>query len=300
MIRVGVDWGSTSLRAYQFDEQGDLIAELSSSNGIRNVNPSAPEQYENILFSLIDEWLNDGDVVLLSGMITSRAGWVETPYLACPVDVSTIIHHAKSVRARQVELRFLPGIMQENPTPDVMRGEELQLLGASSSQGISTVVLPGTHSKWATMNGSILSHFRTIVTGELFEILCKHSLVGAAFTSESFLQNSFLDGVILGHTTTTLVADIFTLRSAVLLEKADSDAQHSFLSGLLIGNEIREGYQLMGQSDDVVLIGSDNLCQLYHLAFTHIGIESRVHTQVAAISGFQTVIQGYATQGVTT
>ena len=297
MIRVGVDWGSTSLRAYRFDEQGTLLAELSAPNGVRNISSPTPENYENILFDLIGDWLSDGDVVLLSGMITSRSGWVETPYLACPVDVTTIASYAHSIKSRNVELRFLPGIKQEIPTPDVMRGEELQLLGASDKHGNSTVVLPGTHSKWAVMNGSVLSRFRTVVTGELFEILCNHSLVGAMFTSDRFSEKSFFLGVKVGYNTTTLVADIFTLRAAVLLEQANSDTQHSYLSGLLIGNEIREGLQLMGTESDIVLLGSEALCELYQLAFKRLNVASSLYTDIAAVSGFQAVIKSYAKHG---
>lgn len=297
MIRVGVDWGSSSFRAYLFDEQGALVTELSADKGIREIQPPTPEQFEKVLFDLIGDWLFNGDIVLLSGMITSRSGWVETPYLACPVDVTAIATFAQCIDTRNVQLRFLPGIKQENPTPDVMRGEELQLLGAANSHESSIVVLPGTHSKWASMNGTVLSHFRTVITGELFELILKNSLVGAIFTAEFFNEKSFLDGVQLGYKTTTLVSDLFTLRSSVLLEHAKGDEQHSRLSGMLIGNEIREGLQLMGSVSNVVLVGSGSLCSLYQLAFKSIGLTANLYTEVAAVSGFQQAALGYADEG---
>lgn len=296
MIRVGVDWGSSSFRAYRFDEQGVPIAELSADKGIREIQPPTAEHFETVLFELIGDWLSDGDTVLLSGMITSRSGWVETPYLACPVDVTTIAAFAQCLNTRNVQLRFLPGIKQEDPTPDVMRGEELQLLGAANAYESSTVVLPGTHSKWASMSGTVLSQFRTVITGELFEIILKNSLVGAVFTSSCFNEESFLDGVDLGCKTTTLVSDLFTLRSSVLLSYANSDAQHSHLSGILIGNEIREGLQLMGTVNDVVLVGSESLCSLYELAFNSFGLTVRRYTEVAAVSGFQQVAVSFAAE----
>jgi 2-dehydro-3-deoxygalactonokinase len=293
MIRVGVDWGSSSFRAYRFDEQGALVAELSADKGIREIQPPTPAHFEKVLFDLIGDWLSDGDIVLLSGMITSRSGWVETPYLACPVDVTTIAAVAQCIDARNVQLRFLPGIKQEKPTPDVMRGEELQLLGAANTHGLSTVVLPGTHSKWAAMSGTVLSQFRTVITGELFEIILNNSLVGAIFTTDSFNENCFLVGVQLVYKTTTLVSDLFTLRSSVLLESAKSDEQHSRLSGILIGNEIREGLQLMGAVNDVVLVGSESLCSLYQIAFKSIGVTVSICTQVAAVAGFKQVAIAY-------
>ena len=297
MIRVGVDWGSSSFRAYRFDEQGLLVAQISADKGIREIQPPTAEQYENVLFQLIGDWLIDGDIVLLSGMITSRSGWVETPYFACPVDVTTIAASAQCVNARNVQLRFLPGIKQEGPTPDVMRGEELLLLGAANLQGASTIILPGTHSKWAAMRGTELSRFRTVITGELFEIIHNNSLLGAIFTSSAFDENSFLEGVQLGYETTTLVSDLFTLRSSVLLGHTSSDVQHSRLSGMLIGNEIREGLQLIGAEDDVVLVGAQSLCSLYQLAFKRIGINARLYTDVAAVSGFQQVALSCASEG---
>lgn len=298
MIRVGVDWGSSSFRAYQFDEQGTVVAELSADKGIREIQPATPEHYEQVLFELIGPWLSDGDTVLLSGMITSRAGWVETPYLACPVDVTTIASFAQCINARNVQLRFLPGIKQEHPTPDVMRGEELQLLGAANQDGVSTMVLPGTHSKWASMRGTELSQFRTVITGELFEVIFKNTLVGAIFTSSVFNEGSFLEGVSAGYETATLVSDIFTLRSSVLLEHASSDVQHSRLSGMLIGHELREGLQLMGATNNVVLVGSESLCSLYQLAFTQVGLSANRYNEVAAVAGFQKVARSFTNEGL--
>jgi 2-dehydro-3-deoxygalactonokinase len=170
----------------------------------------------------------------------------------------------------------------------------LQLLGAANMHGLSTVVLPGTHSKWAAMSGTVLSQFRTVITGELFEIILENSLIGAIFTSDSFNEKSYLHGVQLGYNTTTLVSDLFTLRSSVLLEHAESDAQHSHLSGILIGNEIREGLQLMGAVNDVVLVGSESLCSLYQLAFKSLGLTVSLSAEVAAVAGFQQVALCFA------
>jgi 2-dehydro-3-deoxygalactonokinase len=298
MIRVGVDWGSSSFRAYQFDEHGSVVAELSEDKGIREIHPATPEHYEQVLFELIGSWVSDGDIVLLSGMITSRAGWVETPYLTCPVDVATIAGFAQCLEARNVQLRFLPGIKQEHPNPDVMRGEELQLLGAAIQNRSSTIVLPGTHSKWALMKGTELSQFRTVITGELFEVIVKNTLIGALFTSNTFHEDSFLSGVESGYKTTTLVSDLFTLRSSVLVEHAETDSQHSRLSGMLIGNEIREGLQLMGAANDVILVGSAALGAMYQLAFKQVGINANFYSEVAAVAGFQQVAQSFTNDGV--
>jgi len=305
VVRAGVDWGSSSFRAYRFDDAVNLIDQVATPTGIREVDLSRPDAYERVLFDSIGHWLVPGDVVLLSGMITSRTGWHETPYLECPANVSEIAAHAVSKAVRGMDLRFLPGINQLSPNPDVMRGEELQLLGASlggslgGSLGVqsSIVILPGTHSKWAHVKDGCLQQFHTVMTGELFEIILKHSLVGAMSSSDAFDQSSFLQGVKSGFTTDTLLSDIFTLRASVLLEQAQGSALHSRLSGMLIGREIREGVQLMAGVDQtaMMLVGSDALCALYERAFQHLEFSITKSADTAAIAGFQKIAAGLNT-----
>lgn len=294
MIKAGVDWGSSSFRAYRFDQHGELTDELSRPLGIREIKPASGEVFEQVLFDTLGHWLVEGDTVLLSGMITSRGGWQETPYLACPVDVSRVAREGVEKTVRAVQLRFLPGIKQEKPGPDVMRGEELQLLGASLTGERRVVVLPGTHSKWALLNGSVLDQFHTLMTGELFDVLLRQTLVGALGRSTDFHQTAFLAGVKQGFNTRTLVSDLFGLRSAVLLGHQEAGQLHSRLSGLLIGSEIREAQTLLpmpGTSADipVALIGSDALCSLYETAFSCLGIQAARVSATAAIDGFRQV-----------
>ncbi len=297
MISCGIDWGSSTFRAYRFNERCDVIDSVSTSDGIRNLS-SDDEQFEQVLFEKVGAWLNKDDVVLLSGMITSRAGWKETPYLECPVDVRTLANHAVEHRMRGVKLRFLPGLKQVMPAADVMRGEELQLLGSMGEHEKVTAILPGTHSKWASLEGPVLNGFRTIMTGELFELVRHQSLVGAIASSINIEQNDFLSGVSEGFKTDSIVADMFALRSAVLLEKLNSDEVHAKLSGMLIGHEIREGLSLMGSVKKVMLVGNDTLCTLYELAFNHLGIDVARANDIAAVSGFRQIALKYAQQRV--
>lgn len=290
MIRAGVDWGSSSFRAYRFDEQGSVIDSISNASGLREIHGESISRFEAVLFDNIGHWLSEGDSILLSGMITSKAGWVETQYLTCPQDVTELASHARSMDTNGCHLLFLPGIKQTEPVADVMRGEELQLLGASNSTGRSTVVLPGTHSKWAKMNGTTLSAFRTIMTGELFALIRHQSLVGAIATSDTYNEDKFIKGVQQGYSSDTVLSELFTLRSSVLLEQLTASSVHSKLSGLLIGREIREGQQLMGDdSDSVILVGADKLCDLYKVAFKTLGTKVTQFEGEAAVSGFQLV-----------
>ena len=294
MISCGIDWGSSSFRGYRFNENYDVVDRISTSDGIRSLSFDGGEHFEHVLFDLVGDWISKDDVVLLSGMITSRAGWKETPYLECPVDVRTLANHAVSQIVRGVELRFLPGLKQLLPVADVMRGEELQLFGSVSENDQVTVVLPGTHSKWAVMDGPVLNGFRTIMTGELFELIRHQSLVGVIASSTNLEQQDFLAGVSIGVQTDSIVADIFALRSAVLLNQLSSDAVHAKLSGLLIGHEVSEGFRLMGPSKNVVLVGNDALSALYESAFKHLGFEVTRADDVAAINGFRQIALKYA------
>lgn len=298
MIRAGVDWGSSSFRAYCFNEHGDVIDSIASASGIREINAGSVSQFEAILFDHIGQWLSTGDSILLSGMITSKAGWIETQYLACPQDVTELASHAKSVDTNGYRLLFLPGIKQTEPVADVMRGEELQLLGACNSSGNSTVVLPGTHSKWAKMNGTTLTAFRTIMTGELFALIRHQSLVGAIATSDTHNEDAFISGVQQGYSSETLVSELFGIRSSVLLKQLTASSVHSRLSGLLIGREIREGQQLLdNDSDGVILVGADRLCELYKIAFNVLGNTVTQFEGEAAVSGFQLVTNSLLKEG---
>lgn len=286
-----MDWGSSSFRAYLFDDDAAVIDDVELPLGIREVNSGESDSFEHVFFEAIGQWLTVGDTVLLSGMISSRNGWHETSYLQCPANISAIASHVVIVNVRGIRLVFLPGISQRKPGPDVMRGEELQLLGASLNDNTCTVVLPGTHSKWARVTGAVLQQFHTLMTGELFELLMKHSLIGQLAGSDEYDDQSFAEGVKRGVVTPTLVSDIFALRSSVLLGQTQSSGLQSQLSGMLIGNEIREGLTLVPdlKTKPVILVGNEKLCSLYETAFAAVGIRVEKAHKSAAINGFQKI-----------
>ena len=284
MIRAGIDWGSSSFRAYRFDGKGEIIDTLESDKGIKFANDAG---FEQTMFDQVGDWLRPGDIVMLSGMITSRNGWIESVYVECPARTEDMINRATRHVVHDIELIFLPGLCQHNP-PEIMRGEELQLLGMHFTSGAVNTIIPGTHSKWAHIDQGVVKCFRTIATGELFEVLLEHSLVGALSNNKSWNRSVFLDGVEKGYATKTIISDLFVCRSGILLSKLSKDALYSYLSGLLIGNEIREGLHLIPPcNEDLVLIGSNNLCQTYQTALGHLGYPSALAEPHAAARGFQ-------------
>lgn len=275
--KIGVDWGSSSFRAYLFDSNLQLIDSINSGHGIKSVQS---QQFESIFFELIGHWLTEPTQVLLSGMVTSRNGWIETPYLTVPASLNVLHEHAVTQAFRGSQLHFLPGLCQTSPRADVIRGEELQLIGATKNRRTATVVMPGTHSKWAKIHKGSVTRFQTIMTGELFDVLINQTLVGQLADGQEFDKQSFTNGVRCGYNSTTLVSELFQCRSGVLLEELDARSVHSYLSGLLIGNEISEGLTICtsdrptnADTDAIVIVGSDNLCERYSIAFESLRID---------------------------
>ncbi|NKB75816.1 MAG: hypothetical protein GKR96_01940 [Gammaproteobacteria bacterium] len=292
MIRAGIDWGSSSFRAYQFDRSAEVVESISADIGIKFI---ANGNFEAALFEQIAEWLHPGDQVLLSGMITSRNGWTETPYVECPANLELVLRSAVRKSIKGIELIFLPGLCQQNPL-DVMRGEEIQLFGAESVQPTRLAVMPGTHSKWATIDSGEIVEFHTIATGELFDVLLKHTLIGNLYTDESWEEDAFAEGVQRGFHSRHIIRELFTCRAGILLKQLPASSVFSYLSGLLIGNEIREGSELtalnlQGDSTEAItLIGSASLCHRYLSAFTQLDINAKIGLEDAVVPGFKKII----------
>ncbi len=267
MVKAAVDWGSSSFRAYLFDDL-NVIDSLETNGGIKTAPASdRSNHFQKQLKDTIGHWLKPGDEVLLSGMITSVNGWVETPYLTCPVDCNRIIASLNTLSFDNLTLRFVPGICQTTPTCDVMRGEEVQLLGLNNTRDTQLVVMPGTHSKWALLTQGSLQRFRTIITGELFNTLLTNTLVGQLAKPDSWCNETFTHAVTAGFHSQSIVSDLFQCRSSILLKQLESEQVAAFLSGLLIGNEIREGINVSNtESESVILVGADKLCSKYHSA----------------------------------
>ena len=288
MISAAVDWGSSWFRAYRFDSSGNHIDSISAECGIKFVEDKG---FESTLRAQIGHWISPGDAVVLSGMITSRNGWVESNYIKCPANLNDIVKCCSRATSTDTEFLFLPGISQSVPV-DVMRGEELQLLGATQQSKSNIFVIPGTHSKWAVVEDMIVKEFRTIPTGELFDLLIRHSLIGALAEESNHNETAFNQGVETGFETSHIVSDLFTTRSSILLKQKTGCDACSWLSGLLIGNEIREGQTLTSLDHaPLEVIGSSALCEKYCVAFEHLGIQTTTAGPDVTINGYRHIIQ---------
>jgi 2-dehydro-3-deoxygalactonokinase len=283
---IVVDWGTTNFRAWRLDAGGTIAEAHAAPAGILSVADGA---FEDVLEREIGGWLAPGVPVLLSGMITSRNGWRETPYVEAPATLSALRDGAVRITARSgALLHFLPGVCMRKPAPDVMRGEEIQVFGAVAEAESATVILPGTHSKWVRVEEGRLVSFCTFMTGELYALLMQHSIIGRLPGTGAAHAGAFAAGVgAAGRTDSGLLNEIFQLRAGTLLQTFAAEDVPERLSGLLIGREIRAAFELGGITRRILLVGDPKLCERYRAAFSIFGIAPEIGPEHATIAGFR-------------
>lgn len=267
---LGVDWGTSSFRACLIDRSGAVLDRLAAPVGILQVPPGG---FEARFRELLGAWLAEHPrlPLILSGMVTSRQGWCELPYLPCPASPERLAGALAALRltdGRTVHL--VPGLAARRPDglPDMLRGEETQILGALAEiPEARTIVLPGTHSKWVTIEAGEVRGFATFMTGELFAVLKAHSILGRLARGEVEDEEGFARGVRVGLSPEAAsggtLARLFSARALVLAGELREEAVASYLSGLLIGSELREAAVLGGSEGPIVLVGEPALLARY-------------------------------------
>jgi 2-dehydro-3-deoxygalactonokinase len=285
---IGLDWGTSSLRAYLLGPHGELIDRRAEGWGIQHLPEGG---YAAAFRGIAGEWLDRWPAlpVLAAGMVGSRNGWREVPYVACPADPSSIASGLVAFDSGCGTIHLVPGLMQGGPLPDVMRGEEMQIVGALAMQPAlaerSLLVLPGTHCKWATIEQGSVVRFTTYLTGELFAMLRDHSIVGrpakearARDGAPGFDELAFTRGIKMARDSGAagVASRLFTTRSLFLTGDIKATQTLDYLSGLLIGEEIRSA--TVGLTDAawpaIVLLGDPTLCERYRLALATFGIDT--------------------------
>jgi len=290
---VAVDWGTSSLRGALLDAGGKVLEERSDARGILKVPAGGfPEVFE----SLFADWMQPaGTRCLISGMAGSKQGWVEAPYCACPAGRVEVGHRIIDIDVRPgSRISIVPGLRDEHDgVPDVMRGEEVQIFGAMALMDVDegVFVLPGTHNKWVTVKKGRVKGFRTFMTGEFYALLSQHSILARTLDADAPLDEAaFVEGVTRSDNGQGLLHNAFGARTLALFERMPTEELASYLSGLLIGEELRT--QSLHASGEVVLIGSPALTQRYTLALRATGIATRTMGAEAtwaglhALSGF--------------
>jgi 2-dehydro-3-deoxygalactonokinase len=271
---IGLDWGTTSCRAYLIGADGAVLARVTDGPGILRIENGA---FGAALDAMVSGW--DATLpILLSGMIGSRQGWVEAPYTRCPADADDIVAALAKIDHAGRAISVVPGLSTENDgMPDVMRGEETQIFGALALSGSSDglFLLPGTHSKWVEVSGGRIMSFRTFMTGEVFGALKDHTILGRLMReSDAPHVAGFVHGVRDGAApggAGALLNRLFATRTYRLMDRLPDTALSDYLSGLLIGAEVAEA---AGQTKGVVtIIASPALALRYGDALHLLGHE---------------------------
>jgi 2-dehydro-3-deoxygalactonokinase len=271
---VVVDWGTSSFRGWLMSADGEALAESRGGEGMLHCANTgfAPVLHEHLTRLGAPEGLP----VLICGMAGARQGWVEAPYLKTPTRLEALHEGAIRIDAPG-DIRILPGIAQARADrPDVMRGEETQLLGVTEPDFTGLVCIPGTHSKWIRIDAGRVVEFSTYMTGELFSVIAQHSILAHAVEAAGPTtagSEPFREGLAKALAEpTALTASLFRLRAAQLLgfeQRADGAAR---LSGLLIGSELADAARQHGPIQSVRLIGAGSLGRLYEAALTGQGL----------------------------
>jgi 2-dehydro-3-deoxygalactonokinase len=285
---IAVDWGTSNFRAYRLDGVGAMVARRSSPQGILRVTAG---NFEHALRAEIGDWLAAGETqVLLCGMVGSRQGWVETKYLPCPAGVADLTAALQAVPFPDARVSLVPGVMGSDSAgvPEVMRGEETAAMGIlDACGGEALVCFPGTHSKWLQLSDRRICRFTTFMTGEMYSAVRNGTILGRMMAGEvSAAGAAFLAGVARAGQESGLLHHLFGVRTLGLMGRLGEEDAASYLSGLLIGHEVRAAMQ--GQAV-VHLVGTAALCSLYAQAIHACGGEAKIGNEDAAALGLAAI-----------
>jgi 2-dehydro-3-deoxygalactonokinase len=268
---LAVDWGSSSLRAALLGDDGIVLEERTAARGMLTV---APGGFSEVFERHFGDWMDvPGTRCLMAGMVGSKQGWVEAGYCPCPAGLGEIAAALKPIdpqaskQGRRIEI--VPGVSCDHAgVPDVMRGEETQVFGALDLLGLheGTFVLPGTHSKWVEVEAGRIREFTTVMSGEFYDLLRKHSILARSLPSTDVpLDEAAFDrGVVMALQGGSLMQTAFSVRTLSLFDFMAAEALASYLSGLVIGEELR--CRPLRQGSSVVVIGAPALASRFERA----------------------------------
>ncbi|EKY3120628.1 2-dehydro-3-deoxygalactonokinase [Cronobacter turicensis] len=284
---IAIDWGSTNLRAWLYQD-AQCLESRQSEAGVTRLNGRTPEA---VLAQVTEGWRDDTTPVVMAGMVGSNAGWKIAPYLPCPARFADIGSQLTTVAER---VFIIPGLcVSRDDNRNVMRGEETQLLGARELAPAPLYIMPGTHCKWVQADAQQVNDFRTVMTGELHHLLLTHSLIGAGLPEQQQNADAFAAGLEQGAETDAPLTRLFEVRAAHVLGSLAREHVAEFLSGLLIGNEVAS--QLRHWQPDskqpLTLVASPSLASRYQRALSLLGHTARV---LEGDRAFQTGIRSLA------
>jgi 2-dehydro-3-deoxygalactonokinase len=283
---IAIDWGTTNRRAWLLDAVGTCLSRFADDRGVLSIK-SFPDAVADVRSRLGDH------VLLMAGMVGSNRGWVEAPYLSCPVGLADLVRGL--VWPEPGRAAIVPGVrLPSGGRADVMRGEEVQALGAVAAGVVPRDVVvchPGTHAKWIVIRDGKIVDFRTVMTGELFDLLRTHSILSTMLAHEVAVDDAFREGARQGIANGTPAADLFSVRARVLVGELAARDAGAFASGLLIGADVRIGLA-QAACAEIVVIGSPRLAALYRAALGEAGHVARVvDGEAAFLAGIERIAE---------
>lgn len=270
---IAVDWGTTNLRAWAM-RGNEVLAEAGSSRGMGTLKP---EEFEPALIELVGKWLRPDKVtdVLCCGMVGARQGWIDAGYRSVPCPPQAEGGFARPATSDpRISVHILPGLSQIDP-PDVMRGEETQLAGllADPQNRSAIVCLPGTHTKWVRLEDGVVTGFTTFMTGELFALLSRQSVLRHSVAEEGWSEAAFAGAVRDAAENPALFSSrLFSLRAGSLVGDLNPVTARSRLSGLLIGLELA-GARRYWEAGRVIFVGAGSFSESYRAGLAELGGE---------------------------
>ena len=273
---IAVDWGTSRMRAYRLDAAGKVLDRASGDDGIASVPAGG---FPAVLERHCGAWMRSAPLapVVMAGMVGSRNGWAEAPYAACPASPSSVVAALLPVSER---VWIVPGVIARGPSgPDVMRGEETLVFGTEVDEGL--VCLPGTHSKWARVEGGAIVDFATFMTGESYGLYRNHSLLGRLAAEPEDLAG-FDEGLAAAADAAGLLNRLFQARARVLDGVMDGPRVGPYLSGLLVGTEVEGAFSRYGGRSSVTLVAEGVVAAHYIAALRARGVTVEIVTPEAA------------------
>jgi 2-dehydro-3-deoxygalactonokinase len=288
---IALDWGTSSFRAYRLGDNGEVLEKRPLPWGIMNL-PATPGDldpkagFNKAFEEACGDWLDaePGTPVIAAGMVGSAQGWKEASYLEVPLSAADIGTQLTSVTtARGTTLHIIPGMLERSALPNVIRGEETQVIGILDDGETADEILiglPGTHSKWVYVQPTTqrITHFDTFMTGEVFAALSKHTILGRTMQVDGDTSDAaFLRGAKVGGSDegrAGILSNIFSSRTLGLIGELNGAEQAEYLSGLLIGHEIAAIRAKTDVKTPIILIGNDKLCQRYLQTLLFYGLEN--------------------------
>ena len=275
---IAVDWGTSNRRAWRLGPDGAVADEMEDDKGVLAVPRGGfPAAVAEIRARL-------GDLpMLMAGMVGSNRGWIEAPYVPCPAGLADLAQRLCRIESERAAI--VPGVAYESgEAADVMRGEEVQLLGALAEGWIgadASLCHPGTHNKWVRLERGRIAAFRTVMTGEMFSLLKAHSILADLLAGPVEPGAAFEAGVRHALACDDLTAELFSVRARTLLGKAAREEAGAYVSGLLIGADLKVGLRLAGEGE-IVAMGRPDLTRLFEAALAVAGRPARIVAGEAA------------------